>query len=259
MHELVINGFEMLTRSWVLFEGVGDVTEAKLWSQGLHDWTDDRCFDEACRFFPKLTSQSVQRERALKALKKKDVRSLSESLPQNEQWRLWELFGEDAVFVDIETNGLGSWAKITVLGTYFRGKYRAFINGRDLDQAWVYLNQASLVVTFNGKQFDVPFIERHFEESLELPHIDLRFVAASLGYRGGLKKIEPQFGIERTAEIKAVNGYEAVALWKRFERGDERALKLLIDYNQADVEGLPHIMSGCWDRKLDERKNGIRN
>ena len=207
----------MLTRSWVLFEGVGELTESKLWEKGLHDWTDDAIFSKACEEFPKLSAQRLLRDRAVLALKTKDVTLFGTSLPRGEHWRLWDIFGGDAMYLDIETNGLGSWAQITVLGTYFRGKFRAFVHGRDLDEAWEYLDQASLMVTFNGKQFDVPFIERHFEKSLNIPHIDLRFVAGSLGYK----------------------------------RGDAQALKLLIDYNQADVEGLPVMMKGCWERKID--------
>lgn len=238
-----------------MFEGIGDVIESKLWEQGLRNWTDDQCFTRACEVVPGLQSQKDFREQARAALEKSDVGLLSRALPQHEHWRLWEQFGGNALYLDIETNGLGSWAQITVLGTLYQGKYRGFVHGKDLDEAWEYLNRASLVVSFNGKQFDVPFIERHFSEQLNLPHVDLRWVAGSLGYRGGLKKIEPEFGIERSGAIKLVNGYEAVVLWKRYQRGDTAALRKLIDYNQADVEGLPVIMRGCWERKRD----GIRN
>lgn len=186
----------------------------------------------------------------------RDAALLARILPKSEHWRLWQQFRDEALYLDIETNGLGACAQITVLGTFFRGKYRAFVQGKDLDEAWDFLSRALLIVTFNGKQFDVPFVERHFEKSLNIPHIDLRFVAASLGYRGGLKKIEPEFGIRRGAAIKAVNGYEAVRLWNRYQHGDSSCLELLVNYNQADVEGLPLIMQGCWERKLD---HGIRN
>lgn len=245
----------MLNRSWVVFKGVGEVTELKLWSEGLHDWTDESCFERACGLFPKLNQQRELRLKALSAIEKKDHLVLSTVLPRSEHWRLWKQFSEDALYLDIETTGLGPWAEITVLGTYYRGSFRAFVNGKDLEQAWDYINKASMVVTFNGRQFDVPFIERHFAANLVLPHIDLRFVAASLGYKGGLKKIEPQFGIERTGDIKSVDGYQAVVLWKRYKRGDLSALQTLIEYNQADVEGLPVIMQGCWERKVD----GIRD
>ncbi len=241
----------MLTKSWVLFEGVGEVTESKLWAKGLSDWTDEQCFTRACVEFPKLGNQRLLRDRAVLALKTLDVTLFGQALPRTEHWRLWESFGHDALYLDIETTGLGPSAQITVLGTYFRGKFRAFVHGQDLNEAWDFMNQASLIVTFNGKQFDVPFIERHFEKSLNIPHIDLRFVTGSLGYKGGLKKIEPEFGIVRGADIKAVDGYMAVLLWRRHQRGDAQALKLLVDYNQADVEGLPVIMKGCWERKVD--------
>lgn len=241
----------MLTQSWVLFEGIGQVTESKLWEQGLRDWTDDKCFQRACEIVPKLSNLKTQRDHALKALSARASKLIAQTLPQNEIWRLWDAFKEEALFLDIETNGLGAWAHITVLGTYFKNKYRAFVHGENLQEALDYIGKASLIVTFNGRQFDVPFIERHFEQKIDTPHIDLRFVAASLGHKGGLKKIEPQFGIQRDAAIKGVDGYEAVLLWKKHQRGDRDALKKLIEYNQADVEGLPLIMNGCWQQKLD--------
>jgi len=241
----------MLTKSWIVFNGVGEQTESKLWGKGFFDWSDEHCFSKACGEFPKLRDQNPHRLSVLDALKSRNAKLLAQNLPSNETWRLWHEFKENALFLDIESDGIGQWSKITVIGTYFQGQYRAFVQGEDLDEAWDLLNQASLIVSFNGRQFDVPFIERHFGKSLGIPHIDLRFVAASLGYRGGLKKIEPQFGIKRDPNLKDIDGYQAVLLWRKSERGDNEALKLLIDYNQADVENLIIIMRECWERKLD--------
>ena len=66
-------------------------------------------------------------------------------------------------------------------------------------------------MTYNGKSFDIPFIESHFGAKLTHAHIDLRYILASLGYRGGLKGCEKQLGIDR-GDLKNVDGYFAVLL-----------------------------------------------
>ena len=44
-----------------------------------------------------------------------------------------------------------------------------------------------MIVTYNGKSFDIPFIENYFNIRLDHAQIDLRYVLYSLGFRGGLK------------------------------------------------------------------------
>ena len=112
------------------------------------------------------------------------------------------------------------------------GKLALFVNGINLDQFPAYVAQFPLLVTFNGSQFDVPFLRAHFPEArLDQAHIDLRFVLRSLGYRGGLKAIERNLGLTRDAAIQGVDGFEAVRLWHRYRRGDRAALMKLALYN----------------------------
>ena len=59
------------------------------------------------------------------------------------------------------------------------------------------IREYSTVVTYNGKSFDVPFIERFFRIKMHHMHIDLMYVLRSLGYKGGLKSCERQLGLER--------------------------------------------------------------
>ncbi len=73
-------------------------------------------------------------------------------------------------------------------------------------------------------------------------HLDLRFILSRLGFRGGLKRIEPQFGIKRAPEVAGLNGYDAVLLWGRYQRGDRTAGRLLLQYNQEDVLNLEVLM-----------------
>jgi hypothetical protein len=73
-------------------------------------------------------------------------------------------------------------------------------------------------------------------------------VARRLGYRGGLKLIEPLFGIFRDSEIQEMSGYEAVVLWHEHLRGSPKALPTLLKYNEADVVNLKTIMEIAWER-----------
>ena len=82
----------------------------------------------------------------------------------------------------------------------------------------------------------------HFPQArLDQAHIDLRFVMASLGYKGGLKSVESRLGLHRDPAIQGVDGFEAVRLWHRYRRGDESALERLILYNLTDVANLVEL------------------
>jgi uncharacterized protein YprB with RNaseH-like and TPR domain len=76
--------------------------------------------------------------------------------------------------------------------------------------------------------------------------VDLRFVLASLGYRGGLKAIETSLGLDRHPSIRGMNGYGAVQLWKAFQWGDPVALETLIRYNTADIVNLEPLMERAY-------------
>ena len=76
---------------------------------------------------------------------------------------------------------------------------------------------------------------------LDQSHIDLRFVLASLGYKGGLKVVESRLGLHRDPAIQGVDGFEAVRLWHRYRRGDRNALERLILYNLTDVANLVEL------------------
>ena len=52
------------------------------------------------------------------------------------------------------------------------------------------LKKYQAVITDNGKCFDIPFIKNNLGINLNQIHIDLRYVLASLGFKGGLKGCE---------------------------------------------------------------------
>jgi uncharacterized protein YprB with RNaseH-like and TPR domain len=136
---------------------------------------------------------------------------------------------------------------VTVVGLYDGRNMRQFIQGRNLQQFPRVLAEFDLLVTFNGTQFDLPVLKAYFPQ-LKLPpaHVDLRFLMARLGFRGGLKKIEPRFGIRRPKAVNGMDGYMAVLLWQRYQRGDRGALELLLTYNREDVINLEVLMDAAF-------------
>jgi uncharacterized protein YprB with RNaseH-like and TPR domain len=156
---------------------------------------------------------------------------------------LYSEFADRALFLDIETTGLSAdHDDVTVIGALGHGELGLFIKGINLEQFPDYIAQFPLLVSFNGSQFDVPFLRAHFPQArLDQAHIDLRFVLASLGYKGGLKTVESQLGLVRDQAIQGVDGFEAVRLWHRYQRGDRQALERLILYNLTDVSNLVEL------------------
>jgi uncharacterized protein YprB with RNaseH-like and TPR domain len=172
-------------------------------------------------------------------------------LTMGEHWRLFDAFRAGAAFLDIETTG-ATWAgqQVTVVGLYRHGLFQQFIEGYNLRQFPAAIAGVDILVTFNGAQFDLPVLRANFP-GLKLPagHVDLRFLLKRLGYRGGLKKIEPHFGILRPPEVAGMDGYEAVLLWQRHRRGDRTALELLLTYNREDVLNLEILMDQAYQQQ----------
>ena len=148
------------------------------------------------------------------------------------------------MFLDIETTGLYQGVdEITIIGLYDGETVKTFVKGINLAEFEAEITVYELVITFNGAQFDLPFIRRQFPNiSLPPAHIDLRFFLKRLGYRGGLKAIEKAFGLSRGSAIDGIDGYEAVLLWRAYQWGDESALDRLILYNTADIVHLKPLM-----------------
>ena len=111
-----------------------------------------------------------------------------------------------------------------------------------------------MVVTFNGAQFDIPFLKNDLN-GITIPnlHVDLRWVLSSLEITGGLKRIEARFGFEREDDLKGLNGYDAVKLWKRYKNNkDLKALDILVRYNAADISNLGKLMEYVYTEKRKE-------
>jgi hypothetical protein len=235
----------MLHHTFIHLPGVGAHRERALWKQGIMDWGRFLEAAESRMLRQRIYESAVPLVRqSLDAVTARDPGFFRGRLPSREMWRLYPEFSAQALFLDIETTGLeAEYHDVTMIGALGGGKLALFIRGINLDQFPAYVAQFPLLVTFNGSQFDVPFLRVHFPEArLDQAHIDLRFVMASLGYRGGLKNIERNLGLRRDQAIQGVDGFEAVALWHRYRRGDRAALLKLALYNLTDVVNLVELL-----------------
>lgn len=230
----------MIQESFVILPGVRLRSEVKFWSQSIHSWGDFLSR-------PKVRGLSSHRKSffddslrlAKTALNAGDSGFFSKSLPFSEQWRLFEAFRDEAVYLDIETNGYHSG--ITVIGLSDGVETKTLVKGFNLDKALLQseLSKYKLLVTFNGASFDVPVIERYFGFKLGMPHVDLRFVCQRIGLTGGLKEIERQTGIKRRAEVEGIRGEDAVYLWEMWRStGNREYLEKLVMYNEEDILNL---------------------
>jgi len=235
----------MLRHTFLHLPGIGPVRERTLWQEGILDWIGFLMAAEEVRLSSGVCQTAVPLVRgSLDALTAGDVEFFQDRLPRGESWRLYTEFADRALFLDIETTGLSAdYNAVTVIGALGGGRLALFVKGVNLDRFPAYVAQFPLLVTFNGSQFDVPFLRADFPKArLDQAHIDLRFSLASLGYRGGLKAVERTLGLRRDPAIQGVDGFEAVHLWHCYRRGDHQALRKLILYNLTDVVNMVELV-----------------
>jgi uncharacterized protein YprB with RNaseH-like and TPR domain len=244
---------EMLKHTFIHIPGIGPVAERRLWSAGFGTWEDylQRCHQ--CPFLVAMRNRiNSYLEESVAALNRADCRYFETLLPPGKMWRLYgDLRGKTA-FVDIETTGLYMGPNaITLIGLYNGRDTKVFIQGINLEEFKNEIKKYQLIVTFNGKRFDVPFIRCVLGN---LPdgqaHLDLMYPLRRLGYRGGLKSVEAQMGIGREGTLKQVDGFLAVLLWREYKRGNKAALDTLVRYNLEDVVNLQFLADKVYNTSL---------
>jgi hypothetical protein len=244
----------MIQNSFCILDGIGEKKERRLWQEGILTWDD---FLDA----EKLLTFSDERKRLFdgslflfqKELGARNAGYFSQAVKRREQWRLFEMFKNDAVCLDIETSGLQphSGGYVTVVGLYNGDDYKYFVHGRNLttDILNKELSKYKCLITFYGAAFDIPFLQRTFRGiEFPMPHFDLCFAAKRLKIQGGLKKIEHDFGIERDESVQGLDGYDAVKLWEQARIGSSQALDRLIQYNREDTVNLMQIAPVLYER-----------
>ena len=240
----------MLTNSFCHIQGLGDKAEKKLWAEGIHNW--DMFLSADTVNLSKAKKEKVREAlvSSQKALDNQEHSYFSQQLKSSEQWRLFKEFKDSVVYLDIETTGLDvGYSQITTCVLYDGKTINYYVNGQNMDDLIPDLKPYSVIVTYNGKCFDIPFIEGTFNVKLPHSQIDLRYVLAQLGFKGGLKVCEKHFGLARN-DLEGIDGYFAVLLWKEFKRGKQSALDTLLTYNCEDVLNLEYLMHHAYNLKL---------
>ena len=246
----------MIKQSFIFLSNTKQKKESNIWKQSINDWDDFLNVQNIIGLSRK--SKIIHDEEikeAKKHLQEENTKYFQKVLPSSEQWRLYNQFKNEAVYLDIETDG---YRNITVIGLFDGIETKFLVNGSNLTKENLAntLNQYKLIVTFNGASFDIPFIERYFQVNLNHIHIDLRHVCSKLGLKGGLKEIEKQLNIQRPKELECLRGHNAVELWKMWKvTGEERYIKLLLQYNDEDCYNLKRIA----EYSIPKLWNQIRN
>jgi len=241
----------MLRNTFCHMPGIGAKTETRLWDAGLLSW--EAATEEA------LSSLPAGRRRLLhehtresgSRLEADDPAYFDSLLPANQAWRMFPEFRHTMAYLDIETTGLsGDRDHVTTIALYDGESIFHYVHGRNLADFRSRIAQYKLIITYNGKTFDVPFLRAALGVPMPHAHIDLRYVLAGLGITGGLKECEKKLGIDRK-ELADIDGYFAVLLWHDYKRnGNEHALETLLAYNVADVVNLETLMTLAYNMKI---------
>jgi hypothetical protein len=246
-------GTVMLKNTFIHIPGIGTKTEERLWHSGIIDW------DNLKEPYPVSLSQNradhIERfiQESREHFETGAPNYFENLLPANQRWRMFPEFRDSTVYLDIETTGLKMWGfEITTISLYDGKTISYYVKGQNLQDFEKDIKRYKVIVTYNGKSFDIPFIESHFDIILPHAHIDLRYILASLGYRGGLKGCEKQLGIDR-GDLEDVDGYFAVLLWYDYiQNKNQKALETLLAYNIQDTVNLETLMVLTYNMKLKD-------
>jgi uncharacterized protein len=256
----------MLTNTFCHIPTIGTGTEGRLWAAGIRDWEAFRRAESPPVSTERAALIRAHLDESARRLESFDPAWFSRSLPSSEEWRLFGAFRDRVAYLDIETTGLGAGRDhVTTIALYDGHDVFTYLHGRGAASTCEAASRCrgmgdflrdvrryKLLVTFNGKQFDLPFLRSYLGIELDPAHIDLRFVLASLDIRGGLKGCEHAIGLNR-GELEGVDGYFAVLLWQEWiRRANPAALETLLAYNVEDVVNLETLMVHAYNMKLRE-------
>ena len=242
----------MIQNSFIQLPGIGIKKEISLWNDGVFSWND--FINKRKEFGANLDEDKslLHIQTCLNNLAKNQVDYFYNTLPSSEEWRLYREFQNHCLYLDIETNGGDSFTGfITTIATYDGNEIRYYVNGKNLDDFIIDVFDYKILITYNGKLFDIPFIQNYFNVELNHAQIDLRYILASLGFKGGLKSCEQQLGLRRNG-LDGVDGYFAIHLWNDYYyNANQKALETLLAYNIEDTINLEKLMQISFNMKID--------
>ena len=250
----------MLNETFLHLPGIGPSKEQRLWKEEVCTWAEVGVPGRV----PWLGADRLDvLTRCAAEAAEGQWATVAELLDHGEHWRaLVQREGDEVkplrwLALDIETTGVRPPSnRTTVIGicghaTDFEPVALIADQRHWAEPLADYLLDSDVLLTFNGRQFDVPFLlddlrRYHFE----FPpfHVDLYFALRRLGVTGGLKKIQHELGYCRDGDIEDLNGYAAVLLWQDFRRGRPGALETLVRYCLEDVVVLLDLAAVAYNR-----------
>ena len=165
----------MLQNTFIHIQSIGAITEQRLWESGLNDW--DTFSDDIS--IPLSDSRKYLLKSGIDEYKQHLYQNnpiyFSKCLPANQSWRFFPEFRDSTVYLDIETTGLDRYFNdITTITLYNGHEIKTYVQGQNLDDFIEEIYKYKVIVTYNGKSFDIPFLEHHFNIRLDHAQIDLR-------------------------------------------------------------------------------------
>jgi uncharacterized protein YprB with RNaseH-like and TPR domain len=244
----------MIQNTFSILSGIGERIEKRLWRNGILTWSDFISASDMEFISPdKKTYFDGQLSSAREELDNANAEYFARTIKRREHWRLFEKFRDDAVCLDIETNGFmpDKGGYVTVVGLYDGHDYKCFIRNVNLspDNLKKALSGYKYLITFYGTAFDIPFLMRAMPDlKFDMPHFDICFGSKRIGFKGGFKKLEIALNIKRDETVRGMNGYDAVHLWENARRGSSNALETLKIYNREDTVNLFGIADTIYKR-----------
>jgi DEAD/DEAH box helicase domain-containing protein len=128
-------------------------------------------------------------------------------------------------------------------------QYKSFLE-KDLKDLWPILEQADMLITFNGEHFDIPILNKYYSGDLsKIKHIDLlKEVRNSLGRRLKLDTIASA----TLGTNKSGSGLDAIEWWNNGEI--EKIIKYCIDDVRITKELYDYAME---NKHLKYKDNGV--
>jgi len=256
----------MLTETFLHLPGIGRGKERRLWKAGATTWETVAGHRHGVIHGLPLPSSDLLRQ-CLEDVREGRYERTAAALPGGEHWRALCTGSPEGsrplrwLALDIETTGLSAYDnRTTVVGVcgHATGFEPVGLVASDDDfpgRLPEYLAGSDVLITFNGRSFDVPFLARDLaREFLIFPpfHVDLMLVLRRLGERGGLKKIQHRLGMRRDEGLQEVDGFMAVKLWQEHLRGTQGARKTIVRYCLEDVVVLLDLARLAYDRAAAE-------
>lgn len=242
----------MIENSFIFLEKVDKRLEQNIWNQGIKTWND---FLKAKNIKGLSKKRKMYYDRKLLEARKQLYNFNSNyfigKLALSETWRLFDFFKDDAVYLDIEVDGINSNNDITVVGLFDGINTKIMVKDINLDISYLKkeLEKYKLIITYNGAVFDLPFIKKRYSILPNIPNFDLKTACNRVNLNGGLKDVESSLGIKRKRIISKFRGGDALTLWKMYRAtGDKYYLNLLVEYNEEDVVNLKQMANHVYEK-----------